>query len=694
MVNPEFSNAVHFNPRILKIKDAVDTLKSTDEDLNNKLQIITEELLSMTGDCPISEHYASIKQKIQELAPQFKSEVYDLFSTIVAHPQLTVIAENNETFKIFTSELISKSKLLQRQLNVPMKDIELINLSSFNSAELKHLFAKLKDAKAPLSLQEALDGIALADYLDSNELAKICEAAIPSHINSESVLTSFIEALLTSELKPSEILLSVLVSKAIWFDSQKNFESILKILNKQSPKVPLALDLAGFQDVNPPSNAAAYLDFLLKNYPVNSLNLSNIRNFTPSEAFLESLRSSSITELYLDSWDISGLWITDQVLSYLPKKLEILDLYGCVTLPSDSAIFSQLPLKSLNLGKTFIRNITIANLPATLEVLLLNGARFDFAEDIDFTRLRSLITLDLSESGIAFYHIKNLPLTLKHLNLSRCGNIGYKFAPYFSPLNHLETIDISFTEIGDDGVLHLSPNLLSLKLSGCSKVTLNACSHFLFFTRLKTLHINKCQLGDALVDYIPETVEDLNISSCNITSKRQSKFSNMIHLKKLDLSSNPMGNETVLALPNGLEELDISQCSKPRLGERAPNVLFQQHGSTRFVGITDGVGQKLSEMTSLRALNLSDNADISDEMIQKLPPSLTILKLKNCKNISDQIPTKFFHLIKLWSLDVSNTSIGPLTAEFLPSSLREIDLDKCKNISNDLSEKIEDSLKH
>jgi len=212
--------------------------------------------------------------------------------------------------------------------------------------------------------------------------------------------------------------------------------------------------------------------------------------------------------------------------------------------------------------------------------------------------------------GVTDATIARLPPTLRALNVSYCRQLGPHAS--FTHLPALEWLDCSDTDVVSAGLARLPPSL-------------------------RELHMRMCN--------VPDTAD----------------FSHLWHLRRMVFChigsrEHVLSAATVASLPPSLEFLDVS--GPVYFPMDPPMVVWPRDWSA-------------AHLTRLRVFKASRSM-IDDAAIATLPPSLHVLVLEYCYDLSSDVT--FAHLTSLHTLRLCYTPYGSGTLATLPPSLVSLDL--------------------
>ncbi|KAG5555581.1 hypothetical protein RHGRI_006282 [Rhododendron griersonianum] len=326
-------------------------------------------------------------------------------------------------------------------------------------------------------------------------------------------------------------------------------------------------------------------------------------------------------------------------------SLQVLDLSGAINFEEFHERSAGLPtgVKILDLSKTRLRDLPSSMNPRhlflkrcselkkltctetlqNLEVLDLSGTTsLVEIEDKFFSKLDSLLILNLSETSIQSLPSLSDVFDLRRLLLSGCNSLTEIKDGSFEHISCLEHLDLSETRI------KFLPSLLNL--GNLSMLSLKGCTQLEKLPALETL----------------SNLEELNLCGINCLKEIGAGFlGHMSQLRILDLSETQVVELPSMSNLKSLRQLYLRGCHRL---QRVPN---------------------LEELTTLEVLDLSGTA------ITCLPPmdsftNLRKLLLTGCPNLEeflqmemldllgakvDQLPYGISNLTNLEFLDIPNT---------------------------------------
>jgi len=221
-------------------------------------------------------------------------------------------------------------------------------------------------------------------------------------------------------------------------------------------------------------------------------------------------------------------------------------------------------------------------------------------------------------------------------------------------LGGVMVLDVSAADNVTDAVIaRLPPTLRALNVSWCTHVT-----PFVSFTHLPALESLDCGSTSAVaagLAHLPPSLRELHMRDCKVPDTAD--FSHLRHLRRLLLVMritflDHLSRFTVATMPPSLEVFDVS-------------------GLLNFQPLSWPCRWSLVHLTHLRELNAS-RTNIDGDALATLPPSIGVLTLERCNNLS--LWASFAHLTRLHTLSLCDTPIGRGTLATLPPSLVSLDL--------------------
>lgn len=292
-----------------------------------------------------------------------------------------------------------------------------------------------------------------------------------------------------------------------------------------------------------------------------------------------------------------------------------------------------------------------------------------------FKKWRTPLQVDFSFSRTGFHELTFLapPINLTHLNLSHCPEIddsGFRNIKFF-PLHQLNisnnpqltrqsALGISETKtlkkllishcpkFGVSGLKQLEKLPLDQLDVSCNKwVSNNAVEFIATFFKLKTLNLDSCckvtARGISHLENLP--LRELRISQIKFQTLEEIRpLLVMSALEKLRIDSIVVGHNLLMRLPlkeldlslnreikslaqsKTLRRLNLSFCANIPDSELSelPRIEWLSLRSTSF---SDAIGPRLSSYVQLRTLDLGCTRNLTDEILEWLPKSITDLTL-------------------------------------------------------------------
>ncbi|KAK0574765.1 hypothetical protein LWI29_028741 [Acer saccharum] len=296
------------------------------------------------------------------------------------------------------------------------------------------------------------------------------------------------------------------------------------------------------------------------------------------------------------------------------------------------------------------------------------------------TLLTSLQTLNISGcSELVVFPDGGLPPSLKKLTIQNCVKLQSMPEQTHKLLSSLRTLKISgcpeLKSFPDGG---FSPRLKTLTIQNCKNlIGIPNC-----LPLLKSLFIHDCgQLQfDDIMDYTQ--LQHLSIKSCYHLKKFTLNFSSKIkslkihdcgYLRFIEISSNLHQDL------NFFQKLEIIECPIleifPGRGLPAPNLTSFSVSSCN--NLRSMPKQMCTLLTSLQTLNISDCPRLVSFPIGGLPPSLQILTIQNCVNLTPQNAWGLSNMTSLTRLTIecvyANVTSFP-DEVLLPASLTSLEI--------------------
>jgi len=236
---------------------------------------------------------------------------------------------------------------------------------------------------------------------------------------------------------------------------------------------------------------------------------------------------------------------------------------------------------------------------------------------------------------------------------------------YCNPWAALEGVTVldlaGCSSVSDTVVAGLPPSLRVLNMSECTQMNKPTG-----FTHLPALELLNCRGTKALVAglaCLPPSLRELHMRYCKVPDTVD--FGHLCNLRVVTCGQSCLVNITSAAsLQPSLEVLHIcSECSSDGSKNPWPH------------------GWSVAHLTRLRELHASCTT-IGDAAVGTLPPSIRVLDLEDCDNLS-LTAFSFAHLTCLHTLSLGKLPISSDTLATLPPSLVSLDLHQSRFRSKD-----------
>ncbi|XP_076910593.1 putative disease resistance protein At4g19050 [Bidens hawaiensis] len=399
---------------------------------------------------------------------------------------------------------------------------------------------------------------------------------------------------------------------------------------------------------------------------------------------LSGLQIASLPQAIYNLQNIQWLIVKDcprlKKLESISKlgKLIVVDLSGNISLETlDKNFLKFEKLQTLNLSRTrvpttpllknrkelahlFCRGcpdlVRLRGLRSlsSLQTIDLSGSKhFEEFHDSSLESLTSLITLDLSKTGI-----DRLPSNIskpRYVYLKSC--LELQRLPFITSFEKLEVLDLS----GSTKLVDIDPrffdDMICVRVLNLSKTAISQIPSLSKLSELRELVLSQCRALKALPSLESASkLEILDTSKCIDLREIQSKsFAAMSRLQKIDFSETKIQSFPSLPNPCNLSRLLLTNCID--LQDLVLDVQFLCLNELNLSGVKSlkpNGAEFVKDTSTLRILDLSDTSIKELPSMSKLD-NLTHLSLAGCKLSSD--PKLDNPSIKIQVLDLSRSSM-------------------------------------
>ncbi len=381
---------------------------------------------------------------------------------------------------------------------------------------------------------------------------------------------------------------------------------------------------------------------LLCGKKLKSLDLSRYPDFD-DQKLVQLIRACPNLEILNLSW-------TSITKLNLPLGLKELHLNHCGDLSAQEleklSVYSN--LEKLSVSKCKIANL--GKLPQSLKELSLAQCHYYHFSPQEWAKLTSLPLLEKLDLSLNPFltTLKQLPTSLKELNLNYCQNIPAQAFDYLATLTHLKRLQVENTQIA--ALDKLPKNLKELNLNDCTNLQPQQFNSLRHFLNLENLYLERTKIDS--LNTFSSSLKKLNINQCqDIPQQEFNHLGSLPHLECLNVRGTKI--ERLNILPKGLKQLVLGYC---------PNISSQQ----------------FSFLRSFSKLEILDLQQTCIEELDILPRSLKELYVNDCSNL---LPKKFDCLSSFSLLETFGAAQTLITRlDLLPKSLKNLDLNNCKNL--------------
>lgn len=318
-------------------------------------------------------------------------------------------------------------------------------------------------------------------------------------------------------------------------------------------------------------------------------------------------------------------------------------------------------LVSLNLSETNLD--TLPQLPKSLKELDLS-----FCKNIADEGLASIVDLPVLENlnlrQTKITHLPKVSATLKILRILHCDHLVRNGLSHLTQLTQLQVAQLCYNPIVD--LPDLPRALVELDLSGSWQLEPGSLRSI---ARLE--HVEKLSLTGTTIDEmpkLPQSLRILDISFCQISEEQLQGISEASSLEILDMRGLNIAN--LPQFPKSLQEVDLSSCSQ-LTNEGIRSLSFAVNLKKVYFGY----------------LPIDEEEDLPDDYeppvfteLPVLPPSLTILSLNGCRNLTCN-GLKSISDSNLKELDLSGI-VSLTDVPKLAKSLEKLTLSDCENLTS------------
>jgi hypothetical protein len=503
-----------------------------------------------------------------------------------------------------------------------------------------HLLIRNLYNENPLSLNEALDLLGIADFFQVSSVKKRCYIAIKnftknfSKFTENSDLETFISIYKNYRYIPE---ISNLITNEV-----NNYDNILRYINKCNE---------------------SFIEFL-NSIPLIKCKLDNAKD----DDFKNVKKLTQLKELILNEHPKYSK-ITGKIVENFPQSLEKLDLSICA--PSEKELNflkENCPnLKEIKFSARTLQNFTgLANISSSIRKIHIEKCPWDSSVDETFK-----LFSQLEELVLKYYYgdsLLFLPTTLKCLDLHFC-RLTDSIMIFLKNLTSLEEISIvGGDKLSGEFLIHLSKTIKKITFMGCDKFLEE---HLLLIKEqinLEELSIfDQGEFSGNFLNHLSNTVKKIKLSCLSLKGliEHEVSFKKYSNLESITLFTRENIKGFVLSsFPEALREINIS-------GEQ----------------LTDDDLKFLCKFSKLEKLTIEPvGKNISGQFLTSLSNTLTLTKIELCH--SDYINGKNLVYLPDTLKEINLLYCYTLTDNDLVflhkfSKLENLILWECRGISNE-----------